>query len=242
MGKRLRQQRRGQGSPVYRSPGHKSIGKISYRPLDENEKSRAINGEIINLTHSVMHDVPIAIVQYETGERVLLPANEGLRVGQKVQSGKGIQLSEGNVTTLSSIPDGTAVYNIELHAGDGGKAIRTSGAYGYIVSKEKGVVAVRMPSGKTKEFSPDCRATIGIPAGGGRTDKPLVKAGKMHFKMRARNHYWPKVKAINKNAVDHPFGGGGHKHIGRSAMSTHSTSPGRKVGFIAARRTGRKKK
>ncbi len=238
MGKRLRQQRRGKGSPTYRSPSHRYPGKISYRSLDGKE---VVPGRVINIIHSVGHDVPLAIIEYETRERVFLPANEGLLVGQAVETGPKARVAEGNVLPLARIPDGTAVYNLELRAGDGGKLIHTSGSYGYVASREKGVVLVRMPSGKVKRLHPGCRATIGIPAGGGRTDKPLVKAGKMFYKTKARNRYWPIVKAINKNAVDHPFGGGNHKHIGKSAMSTHSTPPGRKVGFIAARRTGRKR-
>jgi large subunit ribosomal protein L2 len=40
------------------------------------------------------------------------------------------------------------------------------------------------------------------------------------------------------NAVDHPFGGGGRQHPGRPKTVGRHTSPGRKVGSIAARRTG----
>lgn len=40
------------------------------------------------------------------------------------------------------------------------------------------------------------------------------------------------------NPVDHPHGGGNHKHLGRASTVSRRTPPGRKVGLIAARRTG----
>jgi len=39
--------------------------------------------------------------------------------------------------------------------------------------------------------------------------------------------------------VDHPFGGGNHQHIGKPSTVSRYAPPGRKVGLIAARRTGR---
>jgi len=39
--------------------------------------------------------------------------------------------------------------------------------------------------------------------------------------------------------VEHPFGGGNHQHIGSPSTVRRDASPGRKVGLIAARRTGR---
>ena len=39
--------------------------------------------------------------------------------------------------------------------------------------------------------------------------------------------------------VEHPHGGGNHQHIGFPSTVRRDTSAGRKVGLIAARRTGR---
>ena len=41
------------------------------------------------------------------------------------------------------------------------------------------------------------------------------------------------------NPVEHPHGGGNHQHIGKASTVMRGTSAGRKVGLIAARRTGR---
>lgn len=39
-----------------------------------------------------------------------------------------------------------------------------------------------MPSGSRKNISGDSRAMIGIVAGGGRTDKPMLKAARAYYK------------------------------------------------------------
>ena len=49
---------------------------------------------------------------------------------------------------------------------------------------------------------------IGIVAGGGRTDKPLLKAGRAYHKYKAKRNSWPKVRGVAMNPVDHPHGGG----------------------------------
>ena len=98
-----------------------------------------------------------------------------------------------------------------------------------------------MPSKKEKKFSPNCRASIGSIAGSGRLDKPFLKAGTRFKKMRARNRLYPKVCGISMNAVDHPFGGKCSHIKGRPTLSSRNAPPGRKVGKIAPRRTGRKK-
>lgn len=237
MGKRLRQQRRGKGSPTFRCPSHRYRGETRY------PKSVPAKGNVIDIVHCPGHDAPLAVVTFNNNgrEKVLLPACEGLLVGQEIWCGLGAEARDGNILPLGSVPEGTAIYNIELVPGDGGRMIHTSGGYGYLVSREGRYAKVRMPSGAFKSFPSTCLATVGVVAGGGRTDKPFAKAGKMHYKMHARNVQWPTVSATAKNPVDHPFGGGSHQHIGKSATVSRSTPPGRKVGCIAARRTGRRK-
>jgi len=103
-----------------------------------------------------------------------------------------------------------------------------------------GKTIVQLPSGKMKKLNPKCRAVIGIVAGGGRTEKPFCKAGKKFHRMKVRATKWPTSRGVAMNVVDHPFGGGGQQHCGRPKTVARGTPPGRKVGSIAARRTGRK--
>jgi len=80
---------------------------------------------------------------------------------------------------------------------------------------------------------------IGVIAGGGRTDKPLLKAGTAFHKFKRKRKNWPKVRGVAMNPVDHPHGGGNHQHIGHPSTLGRHAPAGQKVGLIAARRTGR---
>merc|ERR1712075_9528 len=98
---------------------------------------------------------------------------------------------------------------------------------------------VRLPSGSKKWLSFNCRATVGIISGGGRMDKPMLKAGRAYHKFRVKRNCWPKVRGVAMNPVEHPHGGGNHQHIGSPSTVRRDAPAGRKVGLIAARRTGR---
>jgi len=169
-------------------------------------------------------------------------APEGAYVGQEIECGADAALTNGNTLMLQHIPEGTPIYNVEGKPGDGGKFVRSSGLTSMIVSADPSKVMVRLPSGSQKAFSPRCRATIGIVAGGGRKEKPFLKAGTVWHHNRVKARKWPVVRGTAMNAVSHPHGGGSHQSPGRPTTVGRNTPPGRKVGNIAARRTGRKKK
>jgi large subunit ribosomal protein L8e len=80
---------------------------------------------------------------------------------------------------------------------------------------------------------------VGIIAGGGRIEKPIMKAGRAYWKYKSKRNCWPKVRGVAMNPVDHPHGGGNHQHIGHPSTVRRDAPPGQKVGLIAARRTGR---
>ena len=80
---------------------------------------------------------------------------------------------------------------------------------------------------------------VGIVAGGGRLDKPLLKAGNAYHKYKVKRNCWPVVRGVAMNPVEHPHGGGNHQHIGHASTVRRDAPHGAKVGLIAARRTGR---
>jgi large subunit ribosomal protein L2 len=171
----------------------------------------------------------------------MLLAAEGVHVGQEFRVG-GEQVAEGNIIALKLVPEGTLIYNIEARPGDGGKFVRSGGTAALVVAREAGRVTVRLPSGAFKQLNPNCRATVGVVAGGGRNDKPLAKAGKAFYTWRSKGRLWPRVRGVAKNPVDHPHGGGNaHRKEGKPTTVARNTPPGRKVGHIAARRTGLRK-
>ncbi len=241
MGKNIISQHRGRGGPRYRSPSHRYIGKITHRQFDEIEKTDLVKGKILDFIHDPGHSTPLALVSYENGEKIYMLAPEGMSTNNLVESGKNAEPKIGNTLPLINIPVGLRINNIEQNPGDGGKYIRAAGTSAVVVSKTEAKVTIQFPSKKQKELDGKCRATIGVLSGSGKGDKPFVKAGKRHHAMRAKNKLYPLTSAVAMNAVDHPFGSGRGRHIGKSKTPSRFAPPGAKVGLIGARRTGRKK-
>lgn len=238
MGKNLIQQARGKGGPTYRAPSFRYAGKAKHSRFSKD----TVKGEIIDLVHCPGHSSPLAKVRYDTGEVSLMLASEGMRVGEFIESGTTAQLESGNTLPLDIIPEGTLIYNIESVPGDGGKFVRASGTFAKLVSRLREGIIVQLPSKKRKTFHPNCRACIGVIAGGGRTEKPFLKAGHRFYKMKARNKLYPNISGCAQNAVDHPFGNARSSRKSKAKPMPRNAPPGRKVGMIAARRTGRRKK
>lgn len=234
MGKNLIQQRRGRGTKTYTSPSFRFKGEAKHYPMNTN-------GVVSDIVHCAGHTAPLMEVSYLTGEKGLSLAPEGVKVGDTISIGDAGHPQEGSVLPLREIPEGALIHNIELHPGDGGKVVRSSGTSAKIVAKEENAIRVLLPSKKEKLFLPECRAAIGMVAGAGRLEKPFLKAGTRYKKMRARNKLYPHVCGISMNAVDHPFGGKCSHQKGRPTQSPRSAPPGRKVGKIAPRRTGRRR-
>jgi large subunit ribosomal protein L2 len=238
MGHRITTQSRGKGGPTYRAPSHRYKAELKHIG-DDTQK---ITGTVIDIEHDPARNSPIALVKLEDGAKVYMLVTEGLGIGETITWGSNVEVKNGNTGTLKNIPTGTYICNIEARPNDGGKFVRSSGVQAVVVDKIEDRVGVRMPSGKTKWFNARCRATVGIVAGGGRVEKPFVKAGNKYHKMQNTASNWPRVRGVAMNVIDHPFGGGGHQHPGRPKTIARGTSPGRTVGHVAARRTGKSRK
>jgi large subunit ribosomal protein L2 len=153
--------------------------------------------------------------------------------------GPGATATARNILALESIPEGTTICNIEKNAGDGGKLIKSAGSAALIFSHGVEGVTIKFPSGKFLTINPKCRAMVGTIAGAGRKEKPFLKAGTRAKYMQAHGRLYPTVRGIAQAAVYHPHGGGRHQHIGRQSSVGRTTPPGRKVGNISPRKTGR---
>jgi large subunit ribosomal protein L2 len=236
MGRRILGQRRGRGTSTFRAPSHRYKADLSHRDAEDGD---LVTGSVVDIEHDPARAAPVARVEFDDGEQRLVLAPEGITVGDSVEVGVSAAVEPGNTLPLREIPEGVPVCNVERQPGDGGKFARASGVSATLVTHERDAAVVQLPSDEVRRLNPDCRATIGVVAGGGRTEKPFVKAGKKHHKMSGRGTVWPKVRGVAMNAVDHPFGGGGRQHPGKPKSVSRDAPPGRKVGAIASRRTGR---
>ncbi|KHO48863.1 MAG: 50S ribosomal protein L2P, large subunit ribosomal protein L2 [archaeon GW2011_AR6] len=192
--------------------------------------------------HSTGFTAPLAKIRLQNGDIFFNVAPEKIIEGQDIHLGIDAAVVEGNILPLAKIPEGTPICNIEIEPGDGGKMVRSAGSNARVMHHIGGKVSVLLPSKQEKVLDGRARATIGIVAASGRKDKPVLKAGKKFFMMRATNRLWPRTSAVKMNAIEHPFGGGRGKVIGKPKTPPRFAPPGRKVGLLHARRTGRKKK
>lgn len=232
MGKNLIQQRRGKGSARFRAPDFRYKGEI--KMLQKSQYT------VKNLVRCAGHTAPLIEAEYDDKTTSLLIAPEGVAIGDTFTINKG-EIKQGNILTLKDIPEGTSVFSIEAKPGDGGKFVRGSGTSAKVVAKSASAITLLLPSKKQKDFHPECRAMIGVAAGGGRTEKPLLKAGKKHHMMKSRNKYYPSVSGSAMNAVAHPFGNKRSSRKSKARPAPRNAPPGRNVGMIRPRRSGRKK-
>ncbi len=126
-----------------------------------------------------------------------------------------------------------------LKPGDGGRIVRASGAYATVIAHNLGKTVVKLPSKKSILLPAESRATIGVISGGGRLEKPRLKAGEGHHAAKANNKVYPIAHGVKMTAASHPHGGGRHRRPGKSTTVGRRAPPGAKVGLIAARTSGR---
>ena len=232
MGKRIIQQRRGRGGHTYKV--RQKAGKVRPGYLSD----MAGEFEVVKLTASPGHSVPIAKFMNASGKVFENFATNLLFIGQKINVGGS---KPGDIAKIGDLKNGIKVFNIEHNSKDGGKFVRTGGNAATIMNKIGNVVRVMMPSKKIKKFDVNCRATIGRAAGYGKLDKPILKAGKKFYIVKSKSKLWPRVSAVKMNAIDHPFGSGQGKNP-KSKIAKRNASPGKKVGLLRPSRTGRKKR
>jgi large subunit ribosomal protein L2 len=239
MGKRILAQRKGQGNLWARSPSHRHRGKPKYRPFKPNEDE--FRFKVLEFLHSPGRGAPVANIRYDDGKKGLWLPPEGIYEGEEFIQAKKGTVEVGNILPLKVLPLGTLVFNIESTPQDGGKFARSSGVTAIVKNKLGNKVQLQFRSKKTKWFNENCLGTVGVVAGGGRTDKPFLKAGNKAFYIQSKAKKWPIVRGVTMNACSHPYGGGAKQSPHKSTTTARNTPPGRKVGQIAARRTGHRK-
>ncbi|MEM7816125.1 MAG: 50S ribosomal protein L2 [Candidatus Aenigmatarchaeota archaeon] len=222
MGKRIIPQRRGKGSHTYRVPERKFKPKLGYKKQ---------NGVVIDIVNDPLRDAPLAEIEYEDKTKGYIVAIEGMKVGDNIDK---------VIVPLSSLSEGQQICCVETYPNSGPKLCRSPGSFAIVESKTEKECIIMLPSKKKIKLNPQCLATIGVPAGDGRNEKPWVKAGKKWIAMHARGKLYPRTSGTSMNAVDHPFGGG-YTGLGKPKSVSRNAPPGRKVGSISPRRMGRKK-
>ncbi len=204
----------------HRTGGRNNVGKMTmryiggghkkmYRLIDFKRDKFGVPGTVATVEYDPNRSARIALINYADGEKRYIIAPNGLKVGQKINSGKGIAPEVGNALPLEEMPLGTIIHNVEMRPGQGAKLVRSAGAYAQLAAKEGKYATIKMPSGETRLILSACLATVGSVS---NTDHALEvdgKAGRVRWFGRR-----PRNRAVAMNPVDHPMGGGEGKASG----------------------------
>lgn len=196
-----------------RGGGHKQL----YRIVDFRRDKLDMPAIVERLEYDPNRSAHIALLKYEDGEQRYMIAPQKLKPGMTITnfSGKG-SYDVGNSMALKHIVPATRLHAIELRPNTKAQMVRTAGGSATLVSIEKGMATLRMPSGETRMVNADCRATIGVVGNAEHGNASLGKAGRSRW-MGKR----PRVRGVAMNPVDHPMGGG----EGRTSGGGHPVSP-----------------
>lgn len=238
MGKKLRVQRRGRGGHTYKAAKMNKTAPSKYPTITAEGQQ----GFVKSMEHEPGRGAPLAYIEFSPGKGYHVTATEGISLNQPIMVGVGAVPKVGNVLHLKDIPEGTMVSNIELRPGDGGKIARSSGAFGTVIAHIESYTTVRLPSRRIIRVKSNSRATIGIISGGGRLERPFMKAGEKFHKKKAKGHKYPTAHGVKMPAAMHPHGGGRHRRPGKSTTVSRHAPPGAKVGLIAARNSGKRQR
>jgi len=223
-------------TPQKRSGGRNSTGRMTtrniggghkkrYRIIDFKREKHGIPGTVKSVEYDPNRTAFIALLAYADGEKRYIIAPEGIKVGDKVVSGKGVAPELGNCLYLEEIPLGTIIHNIELDPGRGAVIARSAGTYAQLANKDGKYAIIKMPSGETRMILLSCMATIGTVSNSDHSLQVLAKAGRNRWKGKR-----PRVRGVAMNPVDHPMGGGEGKSSGGQPRSrTGLYSKGKKT-------------
>jgi len=199
---------------IKRSGGRNNTGKMTmryiggghkkkYRIIDFKRDKENVQAEVLTVEYDPNRSANICLIQYSDGEKRYIIAPQGIKIGQTVASGEGVEPEIGNSLYLKEIPLGTVIHNIELTPGKGAQLARSAGTYAQLASRDGKYAIIKLPSGETRMVLITCKATIGAVS---NSEHSLIRSGK------AGRSRWlgrrPRVRGVVMNPVDHPMGGG----------------------------------
>jgi large subunit ribosomal protein L2 len=202
----LEPQKRGSGrnNQGHLTVRHRGGGeKQHYRRIDFKRDKVGVPARLATIEYDPNRSARIGLLHYRDGEKRYILVPNGLRVGDVVVSGPGVEARVGNALPLADIPLGTTIHNIELVPGKGGQIVRSAGTSAQLLAKEGDWGTVRLPSGEMRRVPLTCIATVGQVGNLDHENQSLGKAGRArHMGQR------PEVRGVVMNPRDHPHGGG----------------------------------
>ncbi len=203
----------GRATNINTGGGHKRF----YRVIDFRRDKYDIPARVARLEYDPNRSANIALLFYADGEKRYILAPDGLQVGDKVTSSRTVtDIRVGNALPIEKIPLGSFIHNVEMKVGKGGQISRSAGTGCQLMSVDVVYALLKLPSGEVRKVPAKCLATVGQV---GNLDHEKITSGK------AGRTRWlgrrPHTRAVAKNPVDHPMGGG----EGKSSGGRHPCTP-----------------
>ena len=189
----------------YVGGGHKQ----KVRTVDFKRDKFGIPATVKSIEYDPLRSAFVMLLVYADGEKRYSVAVNGVKVGDKLNSGKGAAPEAGNALLLSEIPLGTIISNIEMRPGQGALIARSAGTFAQLAAREGKYAIIKLPSGETRMILVTCLATIGTVSNSDHRLQVSGKAGRSRWLGRR-----PRVRGVVMNPVDHPMGGGEGKSSG----------------------------
>src|SRR5438876_5735374 len=207
------------GRNVYGRVTARGIGgghKQKIRLVDFKRNKHGVEATVTAIEYDPRRTARLALLEYKDGEKTYIIAPSGLQVGAKLISGPAAPPELGNCLPLRAVPVGLPIHNLELIPGRGAQMVRTAGGEASLMSRGEGYAQIRLPSGEIRKINENCYATIGQVGNTEHENVVLGKAGRSrHRGIR------PLSRAVAKNPVDHPMGGG----AGKTSGGGHPVTP-----------------
>jgi len=189
--------------------------KHKYRVIDFLRKKKNIVGTVERIEYDPNRTAYIALIKYTDNEMTYIICPQNLNVGDKINSGKNVEIKTGNCLELKDIPPGSSIHNVELLPGNGGKLARSAGSSVTLSGYDGDYAILKLASGETRKVRSNCSATIGAVSNPDQKNIKVGKAGRNRWKGKR-----PQTRGVAMNPVDHPHGGGeGKTSGGRSPVS-----------------------
>ncbi len=190
--------------------------KRRYRIIDFKRNKFDVPAKVFSIEYDPNRSCRIALLHYVDGEKRYILAPNGLKVGDMLKSGDGVEIKIGNAMKLKDVPLGSLIHNVELKPGKGGQLARSAGMSIQLAAKEGKYAQLKLPSGEVRLVSLECMATYGEVGNSEIENISLGKAGRSRWLGKR-----PKVRGVVMNPVDHPMGGG----EGKTSGGGHPVSP-----------------
>lgn len=213
--------------PIKKTGGRNKYGRITtrhiggghkrmYRVIDFKRNKLEIPAKAIALEYDPNRTAYLALLAYADGEKRYILAPTDLKIGDTVLASETADIKPGNTMSLSAMPVGTLIHNIEMLPNQGGKLVRSAGSVAQLMGREGEYCQVKMPSGELRKIFHKCRATIGQLSNPEHMNISVGKAGRSRW-LGIR----PTVRGVAMNPVDHVHGGG----EGKTSGGSHPRSP-----------------